>query len=368
MEDNNTIVFWGAGLYAERKFEEWYPIYKPVAWGDNNTEKHGTFLKGLPIFSLEEIERRYPECLFYVAIHPFGPKIEVMLSLVERGISRERVIDMDADMEAYDNASKYNLDVPGLPRPQIFPPDDTLQRLLDTSDSFARFGDGEFFLMYGGSVPFNQEFDATLQRRLREIVATQEKGLMVGIPYHFFYNWTSSGEVLRELDTRNSYGSIAAIRAGVLRCVDLSKQYGDAACTLAFFGFKEKDFDAHFAKVRSIWADKDICIICGETVFKNVGADVFDTARSVEYLYGPPWNAFSAYDDILKCVVDGVDPQKIVVIILGPTATVLAYDLHKLGYRALDLGHIAKDYYYWKKGYGDLLKTREGQLMFAEPD
>ena len=32
------------------------------------------------------------------------------------------------------------------------------------------------------------------------------------------------------------------------------------------------------------------------------------------------------------------------ILILGPTATVLSYDLNNLGYRALDLGHIAKDY------------------------
>ncbi|MBU4465609.1 MAG: DUF1792 domain-containing protein, partial [Actinobacteria bacterium] len=38
------------------------------------------------------------------------------------------------------------------------------------------------------------------------------------------------------------------------------------------------------------------------------------------------------------------------IAILGPTATVLAYDLHRAGYRALDLGHIAKSYDWWLRG------------------
>ena len=36
-----------------------------------------------------------------------------------------------------------------------------------------------------------------------------------------------------------------------------------------------------------------------------------------------------------------------IIIILGPTATVLAYDLASEGYQALDFGHIAKDYNAW---------------------
>ena len=38
------------------------------------------------------------------------------------------------------------------------------------------------------------------------------------------------------------------------------------------------------------------------------------------------------------------DTSKLMILILGPTAKLLAADLHSSGYRALDLGHIAKDY------------------------
>lgn len=43
--------------------------------------------------------------------------------------------------------------------------------------------------------------------------------------------------------------------------------------------------------------------------------------------------------------------DRLIIIVLGPTAKLLAYDLNKLGYRALDLGHMAKAY--------EWLKTRD---------
>ena len=38
------------------------------------------------------------------------------------------------------------------------------------------------------------------------------------------------------------------------------------------------------------------------------------------------------------------------LIALGPTATILAYDLYKLGYQALDIGHVDLEYEWMKLG------------------
>mgnify|MGYP000128627122 CR=1 FL=1 len=38
------------------------------------------------------------------------------------------------------------------------------------------------------------------------------------------------------------------------------------------------------------------------------------------------------------------------LIALGPTATVLAYDLFKSGYQAIDAGHVDVEYEWWRMG------------------
>jgi hypothetical protein len=42
------------------------------------------------------------------------------------------------------------------------------------------------------------------------------------------------------------------------------------------------------------------------------------------------------------------DKNILILISLGPTATVLAYDLAKLGYWAIDIGHIDNEYEWLK--------------------
>ena len=39
-----------------------------------------------------------------------------------------------------------------------------------------------------------------------------------------------------------------------------------------------------------------------------------------------------------------VSKDKLIFLALGPTATVLAYDLYKLGYQAIDIGHVDIEY------------------------
>ena len=45
-----------------------------------------------------------------------------------------------------------------------------------------------------------------------------------------------------------------------------------------------------------------------------------------------------------------LDKNKLILLALGPTATVLAYDLSKLGYQAIDIGHIDIEYEWFLQG------------------
>ena len=57
----------------------------------------------------------------------------------------------------------------------------------------------------------------------------------------------------------------------------------------------------------------------------------------------PSENAFEIYDKIYNEALK-IDKNKLVLLALGPTATVLAYDLFKAGYQAIDIGHVDIEY------------------------
>ena len=63
-------------------------------------------------------------------------------------------------------------------------------------------------------------------------------------------------------------------------------------------------------------------------------------------------NGFSHYDDMLKAITTHVEPKddKLILLSYGPTATILAYDLAKLGYQAVDIGHLDIEYEWYQRG------------------
>ena len=81
----------------------------------------------------------------------------------------------------------------------------------------------------------------------------------------------------------------------------------------------------------------------------GVGNDLFDNARSCIRILGPCLSAYSKYDELLSEALK-TDKNRLVLIAMGATATVMAYDLAKAGYQAVDIGHIDIEYEWYLRG------------------
>ena len=71
--------------------------------------------------------------------------------------------------------------------------------------------------------------------------------------------------------------------------------------------------------------------------------DVYDTAKSQTIIDAPRYNAWNAYQSLRDQIMNQ-NPEALYIMAAGPVGKVLTYDLTKIGRRALDLGHLAKDY------------------------
>ena len=81
----------------------------------------------------------------------------------------------------------------------------------------------------------------------------------------------------------------------------------------------------------------------GETTKNGKGNDLFDNVKSIKRIICPAKNSFRVYDKILKAVLT-FDKNNLILFSLGPTASVFARDLSKLGYQAVDIGHTNVQY------------------------
>ncbi len=254
---------------------------------------------------------------------------------------------------------KYEI-MPNLDKPIIRTDEECFFRIMNDKASICRFGDGELNLCEEVSIPF-QKASLKLAERLREVLGSDTPNILITIPEIFYSDQTNVYPHTKNF-ARN-WGKY--FRNIIQKYIRQEKFYYGTGISQAYTQYINCDFKKYFDDFIHIWKDKDITIICGKTVFDKIEHNIFDFAKSVEYQYAPSINAFEEYDSILTQALT-IDKNRLVIIILGPTATVLAYDMALQGYQALDLGHIAKSYdWYLKK---DLCVEQTKANEFYAPD
>jgi len=106
---------------------------------------------------------------------------------------------------------------------------------------------------------------------------------------------------------------------------------------------KKKGIKKYIKQLKKIWDKKEVLIIEGRQSRLGIGNDLFDNMKSIQRIICPKENSFNIYDKIIKEVLK-VSKKRLILIALGPTATILSYDLYKLGYQAIDIGHVDIEY------------------------
>ena len=99
-------------------------------------------------------------------------------------------------------------------------------------------------------------------------------------------------------------------------------------------------------KLKMAWLNRNIIFVSGKNSRFDVNHIIFEGANEKVSVWTLPLNAWAEYDSVFKEVVFEASKldDSIVICAIGPTATVLAYDLSNLGIQCLDLGHITNCY------------------------
>ena len=231
-----------------------------------------------------------------------------------------------------------------LKKPSVLKIDETIEYIINNNCSVSRYGDGELKLMRDNSI-FFQEKNEELSRRLKEIISNKLNKHIVCLPDIF-------GELDAYADEPQSYWKlhIAKTRLTWYKVLNRDKQYYNAFISRCYYMYKDKSkSEEWFKKIKLIWKDRDIVIVEGEKSRLGIGNDLFENTNSIERILCPAKNAFSKYNEILEQVIK-VDKNKLILLAIGPTATVLSYDLCKAGYQAIDIGHIDIEYEWFLMG------------------
>lgn len=229
--------------------------------------------------------------------------------------------------------------------PQVASIDETIRKIIDDRCSVSRFGDGEVLLTSPKKEIRFQKGDELLAKRLTEVLRSNEEGHIVCISDAFSdlyrYNRKSRRFWRTHFYLYGSWWDQLLIQG---------RKYYNTFVTRPYMDFARKENSARwFHNLKGIWDNRDIVFIEGEKSRLGVGNDLFDNARSIRRILCPPRDAFNRIEEIKNEALK-LEKGVLILIALGPTATVLAYDLFKAGYQAIDVGHVDVEYEWWRMG------------------
>lgn len=226
----------------------------------------------------------------------------------------------------------------------------TLQYIKEKECSFVRFGDGEFNLLKSERARIGyQDGSMELQKALRQVLNYSSSDFLKCIPVQLSLNFKN----------QNAESSFFWVRylsknfASLSKFLDRNYLYGNTQISRPNMDLKSKDeAKAVFRCFRDLWTNKQVVVVEGECTRFGVGNNLLDNAESVERVLVPSENAFCVYDEILTTLInDYKEKDKIFLLAIGPTAKVLALDLHKNGMRVFDVGHLDIEYEWYIRGY-----------------
>lgn len=231
----------------------------------------------------------------------------------------------------------------------IMTSEETIAYILKNNCSIARYGDGDMGLMMKTSAVGYQQISDSLANALQDVFTNTSKNLLICMPYPMVSTreFKKHGKKFWKYWTIENKERVMTI---IREKMKAEYKFGDSFLSRPVTGYKSSQKAKKlFPLLKMLWNDRDVIIVEGSGTRMGIGNDLFSNTKSIKRILCPAENAFDVYPRILKTCIENYNGE-LILMALGPTATVLASDLSKHGIQALDLGHIDIQYEWYLHG------------------
>ena len=154
---------------------------------------------------------------------------------------------------------------------KIKTPEETIQKIISDNCSITRFGDGEFDMICGVGMKY-QKYNQELGKRLKEVLMSNEEGLLVGINNVIDLQYSENYN-----DFANNFWKkwLYDNKFKLLKLLSKNKQYYSSNITRFYIDYKDKSKVGDYVKeLRKIWDKKDVLIV----------EDIIDTGLTLSHV------------------------------------------------------------------------------------
>ncbi|OYS00494.1 glycosyltransferase [Lactobacillus taiwanensis] len=232
--------------------------------------------------------------------------------------------------------------------------DEALDRLINEKKSIIRFGDGELSLINGNGITY-QAYDENLSRQLKQILfAGGNNKYDVALP-DVFESLKNYGQYTKDFYETNFFFNNQHLLKEIEKTENI---YSNTFISRPYIDRIDKSKSAHwFDKLKQIWKDKDILIVEGNFTRSGLGNDLFANTKSIKRIIAPSKNAYQKISEIEQMIRENAE-DRLILLMLGPTAKLIVDDLQDLKNQLIDLGHIDSEYEWFKMGATHKVKLK----------
>lgn len=235
---------------------------------------------------------------------------------------------------------------------RVLSPSETVRNIVEKQLSISRFGDGEFKIMFRKKGVGFQSYSDELRDELFKVESSNINA--IAIPHGF------SSTKNDKFSVKTFWWAYVARNNKFINNFVASKkqiEFFDASFSRVITELRDKtEIDEMINNVKKIWHNKNVIMVEGSETRFGVANDLFENAISVNRILAPNEDSYNTIDTIENNVyqllsdLNEKSNHVIVLIALGPTATVLAYRL-KNHVQSVDIGHFDLQYEFYKRGF-----------------
>lgn len=214
---------------------------------------------------------------------------------------------------------------------------ETVDKIINEKCSIARFGDGEYLIISGEGIWEYQEYDEELAAKLKKIIKNNSPKCLVGIvsPIHAKMAAIDYWETF--LITKYKF---------LKKYLNFKSVYANSAISrISVF------LECPVPKIKQMWEGQNLLCVVGSGSRYFYDDRLFNNVDKMDMLVVKGRDSYQNYQKIFE-QIQQYGKDKLILISLGPTATVLAYELSELGYHVLDIGHLPNCYAEYLKEKG----------------
>ncbi|MCW3763267.1 SP_1767 family glycosyltransferase [Weissella confusa] len=301
-------------------------VYLDINYGSKADEVVERIVqKNIPIFTFDQTKSPDVNYDHYQVFH--DDKVNEMAAAISEIVKGKTASETEFKIKVKDN-------------------NESLDLILKNNMSVVRFGDGEFDLIRGDSIPY-QNYEPDLAEKLKKIILRGNfNNTLVCLP-----------DVFQNLDRYTHYAQgfyepvfFPKNYSFLQEIAQTNNWYGSTFISRPYIDLVDKSKSAEtFTKLKQLWQGQDLLIVEGALTRSGVGNDLFADAKSIKRILCPAKNSYQQIDQIEQAIRANAE-NRLILLMLGPTAKVIVDDLQDLSNQMIDIGHIDSEYEWFKMG------------------